>query len=110
MLMGYSLLVRAESLINSVESKLNEYGFDSQVELSPEDRDPRSISWIVEGEHRMSQIVLWEDGQSEIELAEVETGQVISEHHKIEGESAVTALIDSVKLWLLEGVAGGLGN
>jgi len=100
--MDSSLLVRARSLITEAESALTKHGLDSRVELSPRDRNPRSISWIVEGAYRMSQIVLWEDGQSEVELAEVETGQIVSDHRQIDGEGALIELVGSTTSWLLE--------
>jgi hypothetical protein len=106
MLMGADLLTRAVSLISDTESALPEPAFSSQIELSPEDRNPRSISWIVEGVSRMSQVVLWEDGQSETELADVASGQITSEHLRIEGESSLTALVERVRSWLLDGSAG----
>ena len=95
------LLTRAASLINEAEPALNQHGLDSQIELSPPDRDPGSISWIVEGGSRMSQMVLWEDGQSEIDLAEVESGRVTSEHRRVDNDVALVELVDSVRSWLL---------
>jgi len=101
--MGADLLKDAISLINRAELSLTEHAFESKVELSPEDRNPRSISWIVEGASRMSQVVLWADGQSEMDLAEVASGQIVSEHCQVDGESSLTELFDRVSSWLLDG-------
>ncbi len=105
MLMGADLLKDAIYLINRAELSLTEHAFESKVELSPEDRNPRSISWIVEGASRMSQVVfLWADGQSEMDLAEVASGQIVSEHCQVDGESSLTELFfDRVRSWLLDG-------
>lgn len=104
--MGADLLTDAISLISRAELTLTEHAFESKVELSPEDRNPRSISWIVDGTSRMSQVVLWSDGQSEIELAEVASGQIMSEHCQVDGESSLAELVDRVRSWLLDGSTG----
>lgn len=40
----------------------------SNFEESPEGRTPRSVSWSLDGSRFMGQIVVWEDGQSELDL------------------------------------------
>ncbi|MER5263896.1 hypothetical protein ABTZ99_17675 [Actinosynnema sp. NPDC002837] len=54
--------------------KLESLPATSNVEVSRDGHDPISVSWILDGGGFMAQVVLWESGEFESDLADVETG------------------------------------
>ena len=74
----------------------------SEVEESPTDRDPRSIRWILEGSERISQMVIWDDGQAELDLADVASGDVRSEHVQINSQHGLEDTLSRVRDWVFQ--------
>ncbi|GLW12291.1 hypothetical protein Misp01_74190 [Microtetraspora sp. NBRC 13810] len=73
----------------------------SEIEESPADRDPRSIRWILEGSEKMGQVILWTDGQAELDLVDAESGDVRSEHAQIEDREGMERALRIVRDWVL---------
>lgn len=101
MLRGTDLLVGVRSWISAAEANLPSPGAASEVEESPNDRDPRSIRWILESFQMMGQIIIWEDGQSEIDLADVASRDVRSEHRRIGDQRDLDAALGAVRDWVV---------
>jgi hypothetical protein len=72
----------------------------SRLDESPPERDPRSLSWVVEDGDRMAQVVLWETGQSETDYADAGTGEVRTVSRNLAGAAEVEELLNSVSDWL----------
>ena len=99
-LRGPDLLEAAQDSISRIEIALTNQAITSEVAGSPEDRSPRSIRWILEGSEMMGQIVLWEDGQAELDLADVATGDVKAEHRQIEDQLGLQRALSAVRDWV----------
>ncbi|WP_310718763.1 hypothetical protein [Streptomyces lydicus] len=74
--MEQGFIAQAQAWISLENAKVPTLAAISRVELSPEQHCPRSVSWILEGSDFMTQVVLWESGSFEADLAEVATGKV----------------------------------
>jgi hypothetical protein len=61
---------------------------------------PRALSWVVEDKNRMAQVVMWEDGQSETDFADSDTGQVRTESRFLSGTPDVDELLTAIRDWL----------
>lgn len=99
-LKGSDLLNAAQESIRAIESALINQVIASEVKSSPEGRKPRSIRWILEGPEVMGQIVLWEDGQAELDLADMSTGDVKTEHRNIEDQKGLEGALIAVRDWV----------
>lgn len=100
MLARSDLLGFAQDWISRKQAVFAELGISSEVELSPPDRDPRSVSWVFEGPFHGGQIVIWADGQSEMDLADMESGEIRSEHRWIESEIVLISILGSIYNWV----------
>jgi hypothetical protein len=100
MLESPDLLDIAQKWISRKQAMLIELGISSEVELSPLDREPRSISWVLESSCYGGQLVIWSDGQSEMDLVDMESGEIRSEHRWIESESALASILESIHGWV----------
>ncbi|MFG2289682.1 hypothetical protein ACGFOU_26865 [Streptomyces sp. NPDC048595] len=74
----------------------------SKVEISPAEYSPRSASWILDGRDFMAQVVLWEGGDFEADLAEVATGKVRTNSGHLEDPSALESLLGTARDWVLQ--------
>jgi hypothetical protein len=101
MLRGSELLEAFRGWITRPEHVPTSLGASSEIEESPGDRNPRSIRWILESSEMMSQIVLWEDGQSEFDLIDVATSEVRSEHRQIDSRQELDQVMEIVRQWVI---------
>lgn len=101
MLRGSELLEAFRGWIARPEHVPTGSGVISEIEESPGDRNPRSIRWILESSEMMSQIVLWEDGQSELDLIEVATSEVRSEYRQIGSQQQLDQVLRIVRQWVI---------
>ncbi|MFH8630676.1 hypothetical protein ACH4CC_12480 [Streptomyces lydicus] len=74
--MEQDVIAQAQAWISLENAKVPTLAAISTVESSPAQRSPRSVSWILDGSDFMAQVVLWESGCFEAELAEAATGTV----------------------------------
>jgi hypothetical protein len=101
MLRGSELLGAVRGWISRAEQVSADSGASSEIEESPGDRNPRSIRWILESPEMMSQIILWEDGQSEFDLIDVATSEVRSEHRQIDSQQELDQVLKIVREWVI---------
>lgn len=59
------------------------------------------MRWILEGPERIGQVVIWGDGQAEIDLAEVGTGEVRTQHRRADDHDGLVAILESVLDWVV---------
>jgi hypothetical protein len=101
MLRGSALLEAAQGWIADKEAQWVNSAVTSEVDLAPHDRDPRSISWILDGVAFVGQIVIWEDGKSELDLADVATGEVRSNHEQIDSQGELSSTLCIICDWVI---------
>jgi hypothetical protein len=104
-LRGADLLKATSVWVAAAVLNGEELPVQSDLEESPTDRDPRSIRWILESSEKMGQIVLWTDGQAELDLADVVSGEVRSEHMQIDEQEGLEGALSVVRDWVLRAVA-----
>jgi hypothetical protein len=73
----------------------------SNFEESPEGRTPRSVSWSLEGSRFMGQIVVWEDGQSELDLIDSIVNDARSEHRWLGNRDELEAALCVIRDWVV---------
>lgn len=80
---------------------VDERNFSSRVDESPIDRDPRAISWLLEGSEKIGQIVVWEDGNAEVDLAYLMAGDARSRHHTVDDQQDLEKVLGEVYSWVV---------
>lgn len=96
------LLERAKEWISLEVQKAEKLAEISEIEVSPGERDPKSVSWILNGNDFMAQVVLWESGEFESDFANVATGQVQTRSGRVASLSELESLLESARDWLLQ--------
>ncbi|MCY1144363.1 hypothetical protein OWR29_40750 [Actinoplanes sp. Pm04-4] len=98
--MDADLLAHARQWIAGGRAENPAWDATSDLRESPAGHVPRTLSWVVEDANRMAQVVLWEDGQSETDLADSETGEVRTQSRLLSGPPDVDDLLNTVRDWL----------
>ena len=101
MLRGSELLEYVRGWVSRAEHDSADPSVNSEIEESPDDRNPRSIRWILESPAMMGQIIFWEDGQSELDLIDVATAEARSEHWQIDSPQELERALDAVREWVI---------
>lgn len=100
MSVGSSLFRDARAWIDAHLGEIRENGLLSEVNASPTYWDKQSIWWRLEGDERMSAIILWDTGEAELSFALIETGEVRPEHRDIDGPAALEDALKAVLSWV----------
>lgn len=101
MSLGSGLVEGARTWISLEAPKLESLPAASNVEVSRDGHDPISVSWILDGGGFMAQVVLWESGEFESDLADVETGQVQVRSGRITSTGELESLLGSARDWVV---------
>jgi hypothetical protein len=101
MLRESDLLESAHAWIADEDVKRHALAVSSEIEVSPLDRNPRCISWILESPDFVGQIVIWGDGQAEVDLADIATGEIRSEHRQIDDHDELASILGAVQDWVV---------
>ncbi|MEV6954231.1 hypothetical protein [Streptomyces sp. NPDC051183] len=96
------LLERAREWISLEVQKAEKLSEISEIEVSPVDRESKSVSWILNGSDFMAQVVLWETGEFESDFANVATGQVQTTSGRVASFGELESLLESARDWLLQ--------
>ncbi|MFJ6793896.1 hypothetical protein [Streptomyces sp. NPDC091268] len=97
------LLERAQEWISREVKRAEKLAEISEVEVSPSDREHRSVSWILNGKDFMAQVVLWESGEFESDFADVATEEVQTKGGLVASLTELERLLESARDWLLQG-------
>ena len=95
------LLETARHLILAREAEWAGTGIFSEIETSPNEHAFHSLSWILDGPEFSAQLVIWEDGRSELDLIDVAAGEVRSEHREVGEEGDLRSTLDTVVNWVV---------
>ncbi|MFF4986661.1 hypothetical protein ACFY19_05700 [Streptosporangium saharense] len=95
-----SLLRDARDWIDTRLGEIRQNGLLEKVNSSPESRPKQCIWWALEGDERMSEIVLWDTGEAELSFALIETGEIRCEHRDIDGSPALEDALQAVLDWV----------
>jgi hypothetical protein len=98
--MEVDVLSRARRWIDAGLAENPAWQASSTIAESPAGHVPHTLSWVVEDADRMAQVVLWEDGQSETDLADSGTGEVRTESRLLAGPDDLDELLNTVRAWL----------
>ncbi|MFE0174652.1 hypothetical protein ACFWZ2_20240 [Streptomyces sp. NPDC059002] len=100
---GAALLERAQEWIRQEVGDGTDLTAVSEVEFSLAGRAPRSVSWVLDGESFMAQLVLWDTGEFEEDLATVETGQVQTRSGRLTSPDELERRLAAARDWALQG-------
>lgn len=101
---GGALLERAQEWILQEIRKSDTLQSISSIEISPDDREPKSLSWTLEGDRFMAQVVLWDTGEFEEDFASVESGQVRTRSGRLTSLGGLETCLVTVRDWALRGL------
>lgn len=101
MLIGSELLVAARGWTREAQNSWEGTTIVSRFEESPEGLFPRSVSWILEGPNFMGQIVIWEDGRSELDMITVATDEARCEYRKVDSRDKLQTALSAVRDWVV---------
>lgn len=72
-----------------------------EINESPIDWNPRSIQWILEAPDRLGQIILWDGGEAEIDLAVIDTGEIRASHRDIGSSAELEDVLTGLLRWVV---------
>ncbi|MER7153538.1 MULTISPECIES: hypothetical protein [Streptomyces] len=99
--MKQDFIAQAQAWISLENTRVPTLAAISKVESSPDQTSPRSVSWILDGSDFMAQVVLWESGSFEADLAEIATGWVQTSSGKLGDVIEVESLLGAARDWAL---------
>lgn len=99
-LRGIALLEAVRMAISRIEPGGALSIADSSVSDSPDSWSNRSVSWEVAAGDLAAQMVVWEDGNAELDLVNMATVEARSEHRQIDDTSDVQSAVKTVCDWL----------
>jgi hypothetical protein len=97
------LLERAQAWISLATREVDDPTTTSEVEVSTAGRTPRSVSWIFDGGDFMAQVVLWDSGEFESDLADVRTGDGQVTSGRIGSVGELGSLLGAARDWVVRG-------
>ncbi|MFF4500288.1 hypothetical protein [Streptomyces sp. NPDC001401] len=104
MFLGSALLERAQEWIHQEIRKAEVLRDVSEIEISPSEGESKSVSWILDGGGFMAQVVLWDTGEFEQDLANVETGQVQTRSGRVTSVGDLESCLTAARDWVLQGL------
>ncbi|MFI0786743.1 hypothetical protein ACH4Q6_14270 [Streptomyces lydicus] len=93
------IIAQAQAWISLESVRVPSLAVISKMEMSPDEHRPRSLSWILDGDDYMAQLVLWESGDFEADLAEVATGKVRTNSGHLSDPSELESLLGAARDW-----------
>ena len=81
-------------------------GVSLELVDSPIDWSKRSSAFTAQSLARIGRFVVWDTGEAEVELAEVESGAVRQQHHEIGSAMQLDAVVGKVLSWVLDESSG----
>lgn len=102
MSLGSALLERAQEWIHQEILQAEALREASEISISPKEGEPNSISWILDRGNFMAQVVLWDTGEFEEDLANAETGQVRTLSGRLTSLSDLESCLMAARDWVLQ--------
>jgi hypothetical protein len=102
MSLGGALLERAQEWIYQEIREAEALREVSEIAMSPDEGEPTSISWILDGGNFMAQVVLWDTRAFEEDLANVQTGQVRTRSGRLTSFSDLESCLIAARDWVLQ--------
>ncbi|APU13257.1 hypothetical protein UA75_05920 [Actinoalloteichus sp. GBA129-24] len=102
MFLGGALLQRAQEWIREEIHKIEALRDISEIETFPNEGELTSVSWILDGGNFMAQVVLWDTGEFEEDLANAETGQVRTRGGHLASPGDLESCLATARDWVLQ--------
>ncbi|MGS2644637.1 immunity protein TriTu family protein [Streptosporangium sp. LJ11] len=100
-------MLRGIELLDSVKAWASEKGeilrsnaIDLEINESPENRDPQSIQLIFDAAKKLSEIIVWTDGNAELSFADIDSGQITPEYRNIQSTQDLEAALNVTMGWV----------
>lgn len=104
MSLGSALLDRAQEWIRQEIHKMEALRDISEIGTSPNEGEPTSVSWILDGGTFMAQVVLWDTGEFEEDLVNAETGRVRTRSGRLATPGDLESCLTAARDWVLQGL------
>ncbi|WP_338676732.1 hypothetical protein V1460_30025 [Streptomyces sp. SCSIO 30461] len=102
MSLGGTLLEQAQEWIQREIHKMAPLGDISEIEKSSHGGKLASVSWVLDGGNFMAQVVLWDTGEFEEDLVNVESGQVRTRSGRLASSGDLERCLAAARDWALQ--------
>lgn len=96
------MLEQVEAWVSLETGRLEKLASISEFETSPTGHENRSVSWILDGPTFMTQVVVWDSGEFEIDFTDA-AGGVETRSGQAACFSEVKSILESARDWVLRG-------
>ncbi|MER7132166.1 immunity protein TriTu family protein [Streptosporangium saharense] len=101
MLKDGDLLDYVRAWVSEKGTFVRDHTVEFVVNESPEDREPKSIRLIFDADRKLSEIVVWADGNAELSFADIDSREEFSRHCDIESMKDLEAALNVVLEWVV---------
>ncbi len=70
------------------------------LQHSPPGRSKASIAVDLDADPRLASLIIWDTGETELDLADLHTGAHIPQHHDISSPAEVDHLLSQILTWI----------
>lgn len=100
-------MLREPDLLDAVRAWASErtanlrgHAIKLEISESPEDRDPRSIKLAFEAARKLSEIIIWANGNAELLFADIDSWDIIPEHRDIRSTQDLEDALNATMEWV----------
>jgi hypothetical protein len=80
--------------------ELTAAGVSVTLQHSPPGRSKASIAANFDADPRLASLIIWDTGETELDLADLHTGVHIPQHHNIGSTAEVDHLLNQILTWI----------
>jgi hypothetical protein len=93
------LLDDVRSLVADHGPRLQAQGCSVKLSESPEGRNPRSVTVILDSDRKLAQLSVWRHGLADLSIADVASGEIVESHHEVSSREDVMAVFQLLISW-----------
>lgn len=96
-----ALLGELKAWFDDRQAGLATHGLTVRLGGSPmAGRDKSSLCLDIDSTVRLSQLILWSSGEAELQMAEVVSGEVVSQHRQITSRIELDDALETLLVWV----------
>jgi hypothetical protein len=92
-----TVLAQLEQWFEEHQEQLSARGLSASLARSPDDgRNKPSLCLNIDSDARLGQLLLWDGGEAEVQIADVASGEVVQQHHDVTSRAELEAVLGSL--------------
>jgi hypothetical protein len=92
-----TILYELERWFEEHREHLASRGLSVSLSRSPDDgRNKSSLCLDIDSDVRLGQLLLWDSGEVELQIADVTSGEVVQEHFEVNSRAELEALLQGI--------------